>query len=305
MDIEKIGSLWLQNSSTSNVLEKHSINKEFFLKHFGMKVLNSFSKNDNRPIMYVFTKFFKSKKIFFHEVEEICLGLSQVFKENLDNEKAIEYELIIKEKLESIREDIEFDNPFVLDANLTEDNNRLKDIRYSTNHDLSSNEVTTILDDSLFNKLELFQKHLDELIFMIDDMEGKDTNTVLETLPNVISKYLLFKELVQTMTLFPIIVSSFENLVNFLSTLNEEILENYEKRELLILMLGGLNADISNWIDTVFIKKEAEDVYYFDASFANNCLEIELQCGETKEENKNINVDEEMVSAEDLMFFDL
>ncbi len=305
MDIEKIGSLWIQNSLTSNILEKHSIDKNFFLKHFGTKILNKLELCDDYPIMYVFTKFFKSKKIFFHEVEDICLGLSKVLQQNLPEDKALEYEINIKAKLENIREDIEFNNPFVLDANLTEDNERLKDIRFSTDNNLSSYELESILDDSIYSKIELFQEHLDELIFLIDELENKDAKTLHQALPKITSKYILFKELVTTITLFPIIVKSFHNLIIFLENLELKTLENTTKRELLIIMLGGLNADISNWIDTVFIKKEAEDVYYFDASFANNCLEIELQCGETKEENKNINVDEEMVSAEDLMFFDL
>ena len=305
MDIEKIGSLWMQNKLALNILNKYSIDSKFFLKYFGTKVLKHLDSTDYYPIMYVFTKFFKSKKIFFYEVEDICLALIQVLKENLSEEEAIKYEIILKKKLESIREDIEFDNPFVLDANLTDDSERLKDIRFSTKQNLSSKDIEHILDDTLYNKIEIFQEQLDELIFFLDELEEEDAKTVHKALPKIAAKYQLFKELVDTMTLFPIIVKSFHNLINFLENLELETLEDDSKRELLLIMLSGLNADISNWIDTVFIKKEAEDIYYFDASFANNCLEIELQCGQTKEEDKNINIDEELVSAEDLMFFDL
>ena len=311
MDIEKIGNLWIQKVEVRKVLEKYDIPQEFFLKHFGYKVLKHIDRVDKAeadinsfPIMYIFAKFFSSKKIFFHDIESICLQLKDVFRENFDEDKAIEYEYIIKDKLESIREDIEFENPFVLNANLLKDKDRLKDIRFASNNDLSSTDLESLLDDIIYAKIELFQEQLDDLIFIVDSLECKSSKEVVERLPEIISKYIIFKNLVSSMGLFPIIEKSFDNLIKFLESLNQEILEDFSKRELLLLMLDGLNSDIAKWLETVFIKKEAEDVYYFDASFANNCLEIELQIGnkDIQEEKKEI---DEMFVKDNLNFVEV
>ena len=34
--------------------------------------------------------------------------------------------------------------------------------------------------------------------------------------------------------------------------------------------------DFDKWIDLVFISKKTDNIHYFDASFANTCLELEM-----------------------------
>jgi hypothetical protein len=71
-------------------------------------------------------------------------------------------------------------------------------------------------------------------------------------------------------------------------------------------MLKGLSADLYKWLDVVFIKYEAENIYYFDASFANNCLEVELIFNEQKEDKQNIDSDfisTTMIDEDELISF--
>lgn len=44
---------------------------------------------------------------------------------------------------------------------------------------------------------------------------------------------------------------------------------------MIISMFRGVGVDLESWISTIFIHHSTEDIHYFDASFANNCFEIE------------------------------
>ena len=58
-------------------------------------------------------------------------------------------------------------------------------------------------------------------------------------------------------------------------------------------ILIGLGKDLELWIKEIFIKRDAQDIHYFDASFANNCLELEIIFHKNELEE----------SADDLEFF--
>ena len=89
-------------------------------------------------------------------------------------------------------------------------------------------------------------------------------------------------------------------MILFLSTLKQDDFAKEDKRSMLFIMLTGLSEDLSKWLDTVFIQKVADDIYYSDASFANNCLEIELVFDDSHQE-KNTDLDDQLMSQDDLM----
>jgi len=98
-----------------------------------------------------------------------------------------------------------------------------------------------------------------------------------------------FNEIVQNIGLFNVIFRSFNIFVDFLRTLDDEILSDKEKRALLATLIHGLVDDLEQWILNVFLKQTTHDIHYLDASFAENCLEIEnifLENDKTEELNE-------------------
>lgn len=301
---------WLSQDDVKNVLEKYNISREFFERHFAYKILsniqNSYSNNNSNEIslLYILSLLFKSKDIKYSDLKKIYLALENVFSHYYDGENLEKFSLNIKNEIAILYNDME-DELFVLDAALVDDENRLRDIRFTSRHDLTSDDLVDLLEDKFYDIRELFQNELEDLIGLINSTNVNNLEEVVELISEVVLKYSLLQEKISSAAFFPVISNSFENLINFLSSIDSEVLQKDDIRELLLLMLNGLNQDVLSWIETVFIKKEADDVYYFDASFANNCLEIELQCGKNREKiDKTCDIDELMVGEDDLMFFE-
>ena len=84
----------------------------------------------------------------------------------------------------------------------------------------------------------------------------------------------LIEVLIQLGT-FGVTVNATKKLVDFLDEIEEEKFEDADKKNLFIDGLMAVLEDLYNWIDMVFVQKKTDDINYFDASFANTCLELE------------------------------
>jgi hypothetical protein len=315
--IDNISDRWINREVVLSVLNKYSVSQEFFLKHFATKivthvvnVLQEKKEADSLPIMYIMKVIFKDRNVSMHDISIICSELKEVFKSKFDEDIYNKTTNILDSKIKTAKkyiEEYELKHPYIIDAHLSHDKDRLRDIRFSTSSELSSLELIELLDDNNLNQVETFQSHLDKLISTLDDMKDSDApQAIISKIPIITSQYKIFANILSNITLFPILVRSFENLIKFLNTLTEDRLEDESNRTLLLIMLKGLSADIYKWLDVVFIKYEAENIYYFDASFANNCLEVELIFNEQKEDKQNIDSDfisTTMIDEDELISF--
>lgn len=305
---DKIANGWIAKGGVVTTLNKYEIKADFFLNHFGYKVIDhvlNIVKEKKclscSPIMYIFKIFFRKKGITQNDLSFICDELKSVYEEMYDSDVAKEISSILDKKLDislDYIDEYEMKNPFILDAHLSDDEDRLRDIRFSTVHDLSSAGLAELLDDRDLDKIELFSAELDSLKSLISSIEEADATTISSSLPLIVKEFKIFAMVLSDLALFPILVRAFDSFVEFINELDSQKLEDDGKRLLLMMMIGGLCHDLSSWIKMVFVDKLADDIYYFDASFSNNCLEIELLFNQ--EESTNNESNEEMA---DMMFF--
>ena len=60
-----------------------------------------------------------------------------------------------------------------------------------------------------------------------------------------------------------------------MNTIEIDNLEASQK-ELIFTLLFQMSEDIQNWVETIFIKKDAVDIHYFDASFLANIAQFSI-----------------------------
>jgi hypothetical protein len=139
----------------------------------------------------------------------------------------------------------------------------MDDMHYEEHQKISSKEF--------FENNEMDTSDIADLIDLKEELENfdiTDLKTFAEIIKNFASdlKYIYeYKELNY----------AFEYFVNLLENVDIEKMET-EKKEHLLLMLNELKEDIINWIDMLFIKKDALDIHYFDASFLANITQMEM-----------------------------
>jgi len=172
----------------------------------------------------------------------------------------------------------------------------IRDIRYTIHEDVTPEEFLSELDPTYEDKIENF---LDDLSLVAVDIYNLENTSSEEAKKNIqdILKYLEnFNYIISSLALFNVINRSFEHLIEFLKDIDNEILQNSEKRVLLSKMLQGLADDLESWIIMLFIERKADDIHYFDASFSENCFTIESTF-------MAVDTSNDFVEEDDLEFF--
>jgi len=150
------------------------------------------------------------------------------------------------------------------------------DIRYTIHEQVTADELLSELDPTIWDKIENFDEDLE--IFRIKLYNLEDAKTIEEIKINmnyIIESLEDFIEIVDKIGFFSIICRSFSSLITFLQNLDLNMLQDTEKRILLAMSLRALADDLDKWIIHLFFENSATDIHYFDASFAENIIEIE------------------------------
>jgi len=168
------------------------------------------------------------------------------------------------------------------------------DLRYTVDEKISAQELADELDPSIEDKIENFEEDIESLRISLYDLEEAKKEEARKSLLAIVELLENFDTTVENIGLFNVVSRSFGSLVSFLKDLNDEILFDLKKRILLITLMRGLVDDLEQWIVNVFLECTTSDIHYFDASFAENCLEIEKifldpekEQEEQKEQNEN------------------
>ena len=147
-------------------------------------------------------------------------------------------------------------------------------IRSSVN-DMEEVSVET-LDILGKERIELFQEQISDYEFALCSVEEGDILGLRMVLIEVLQGIRELVRAINILEVFPIAANAATNLIEFIEKLDNSQLEDTSKRELFIDILVTMLEDFDKWIDLVFISKKTGNIHYFDASFANTCLELEM-----------------------------
>lgn len=162
---------------------------------------------------------------------------------------------------------------------------KLDDIRFTQHDKMTATDFIASLDDTIIDKAEDFLGMLDTYAYTLDELLKSDAVQSLSHISTLTAILREFYYTVDTLTLFPVIVRTFDSIIEFLNSLSAEQLEDNDKKATLVLILEGLGNDLESWITNVFIDRATDDIHYFDASFANNTLEMEAIFRQTEIES--------------------
>lgn len=298
---EEVIDHWINGKRLQNTLKKHSIHPVFFKKHFGYKMLNnllSILKAEKSAgqcrVIHVLQHFSLDKNIPLQDIYYICSDLKNTlsffymnyFYGKIPVEFFWELTNIMDQNFTGVMQEYNLypveseDRNFIKTSVIPKESsvvssNRIQDIRYSKEERYGSAVLFEMVDSSIVDKIDQFTEDLDEFLILLYKIEESSPESSRALMQRGVSIIHRFYALIDLLIVFPVIASTFKNLANFLEELSIEFYENEERKHLLTQHLIGLILDLEHWIDIIFIKRIADDVHYFDASFANNVLEIE------------------------------
>jgi hypothetical protein len=141
-----------------------------------------------------------------------------------------------------------------------------KDIRFTKRDSISATEFMMDIDDIIVDKIEYILEDIDNTIILLYSLEESDNSKKSIEIIEKIKQYLdEIPELLVSLGVFEIIERSFAHLIEFLSTITEDMLEDNNKKLLLVNLLISLINDFENWLKVIFIEQTAQDIHYFDA----------------------------------------
>lgn len=147
-------------------------------------------------------------------------------------------------------------------------------IRTSFKDEKTANAIRQ-MDIFSMEKIDVFREKIDVYHQQLIDADQADAVTSRSIILQTSNGLLKIIEVINTLDLFPVTVQAGLHMITFLQNLDLEVFEDSEKKHLILDILIALFDDLEKWIDTVFIQQDFQHVNYFDASFANTCLELE------------------------------
>lgn len=153
---------------------------------------------------------------------------------------------------------------------IDDEENRL--LRRSHTHKTTAEEYISELDDEILQELQ----ELDELdndfkesIYLLteeSDIDGlRQMSVQLEVYAHEISMLFEFEDLAYAI----------RSLAKVLSEIEDSALDE-KKMKKIILLLSGIQSDLSEWRRLLFVAQSALDIHYLDSSLFSTCLQIEL-----------------------------
>lgn len=131
------------------------------------------------------------------------------------------------------------------------------------------------MDICSIDKIDLFRENIHIYHQDLLNLDLADADTTKAVIIKTTNGLLEIIEVINELNLFPVTVQAALHMANFLSNLDPAVFEDNDKKHLALDIIIALFDDLDKWIETVFINQDLEFVNYFDASFANTCLELE------------------------------
>lgn len=116
--------------------------------------------------------------------------------------------------------------------------------------------------------LEEIERKLDDMLM---SFEKAPTQAALEEVCQELDGYY---SVIELLTEFEHLVYGIKSLIIFLRTLTDEKLKT-DKIQNFVSLLLHLFSDLSEWRKAIFVRQDAIDIHYLDASLLSSCLQIE------------------------------
>ena len=129
-----------------------------------------------------------------------------------------------------------------------------------------------------------FREDLDNFNMLLNDLNQCESSHFHGYLDQVAAFYHRLFQTVNSFVVFSTIENTFKEFASFIENIQKEQLEDIEKQEILVDALFALADDLTKWITIIFYDRNTDNIHYFDASFANTCLEIEAMFNEEEVE---------------------
>jgi len=283
------------SSETYTLWEQHSNNIDFIIIHINVELLDEYKKlirkirstNENIYILVLVND--EETKKEFDAFDCFCTDGLLPTPFNTDKLYKFFYrflkKLVERKELEAYIEYLEKERvseffPETSKLQKAEDEEKIslkvkKDIRYTHNEKISAGEFVAELDDTIMDKVEDFLETLEDYFSILYGMQKMDSKEIISHMDYIKDTLRTFAYGIDSLATFPVIVRTFTDLVNFLDLLTPQQLDDKEKIYMLLEILNGLGNDLREWIINIFHQQNTDDIHYFDASFANNVLELE------------------------------
>ncbi len=170
---------------------------------------------------------------------------------------------------------------------------RFKDIRYTVVDKISAEEFVAEIDEGTFSEIDDVREDLENFNMLLNDMSICEPLHFHGYLEQVAAFYHRLYKTVNSLVVFPAIENTFKEFAHFIENIEPAQVEDSDKQNLLVDALFALSDDLSKWINIIFYEINTDNIHYFDASFANTCLEIEAMFNE--EEAEAAEDDEELL----------
>lgn len=136
-------------------------------------------------------------------------------------------------------------------------------------------EMIRDIDMFSLEKIDLFRERIHTYHHQLVNLDLADAETTKATILKTIDGLLKIIDVINDLNLFPVTVQAALHMSSFVNEIDSAVFDESEKKNLIIDILVAMFDDLDRWIETVFIQQDLEYVNYFDASFANTCLELE------------------------------
>lgn len=262
-------------NDTARLLKLINMNVNYFL-------MKPVPHEDIVNVLYKISKILTDKQLLEHYYKETELLSNELAEKNLQLETTIRYykeEIIRLEKQSSQSTPVSAELEEVKEMKI--DKSLENDLRFTQNDKMDAESFIATLDDSVMDKVEGFMHELDRLALLVYDIEEADREQTVEKMNEIVEIFTTFTNIIDTLVTFPVTVRAFQSFSDVIAGLDPDFGGEISKRKLFTTVLLGVLKDLEAWINSIFIDRTTDDIHYFDASFANNCFEIEAMFNES------------------------
>lgn len=151
---------------------------------------------------------------------------------------------------------------------------RQRNLQCTKEDQVDAHVFTETLDDYVLDRMENLLEEIDQMVIDIHSLAELPLAESRSAMKKINEGFIDFTRTVDSLVVFPVIVEAFSSFSQFLDTLDMQQVEENAQKAILITKLLGVSKDIERWINNIFMRKTADNVHYFDASFVNNCLDV-------------------------------
>ncbi len=283
-DTHAIVTAWVNSDLAAEKFKRNAINRKFFARHFGVRVMghllnviNGSIRPGECPVITVMLMFFKEKSIPLSDIFIICSAL---------REQLVEYFM----KQDTLSMEIYREIAFLIDRNFEGVIQEFFEICVEPACDPATGRVRRAEAEAgvkvrvTVSAAEFLQNN----IFMQDDIDelselAEDVETLLfdhETLDETV-----FEKIKSVFEKYAQIVSSFYEFqeLGYSLTVLAGVLSNYgygdikaDDRQKVHVYLESIIGDLSKWRKHIFIDRDAIDINYLDDSLLTSIAMFEV-----------------------------